>query len=118
MQVSKKALNELRELLVSARELVGFAIEAERTSVEEVTLSPAMANVSIDLGHLGLEALIVMTDAREEWQDHFTGLLFSLDLSVEVALDKTQSEKQKELLEELKGVVISIDQWHTKYIAD
>lgn len=118
MQISKKALDELRNLLVTARELTGFAIEAERTSVEEVRLSPAMVNVSIDLGHLGLEALIVMTDEREEWQDHFTGLLFSLDLSVEVAIDKTTSEKQRELLVELKGVVISLDQWHTKYIAD
>lgn len=118
MQISKKALDELRSLLVTARELVGFAIEAERTSVEEVRLSPAMVNVSIDLGHLGLEAFVVMTDAREEWQDHFTGLLFSLDLSVDVAIDKTTSEKQRELLVELKGVIISIDQWHTKYVAD
>lgn len=118
MQISKKALDELRNLLVTARELTGFAIEAERTSVEELTLSPAMVNVSIDLGHLGLEALVVMTDEREEWQDHFTGLLFSLDLSVEVAIDKATSDRQRELLVELKGVVISLDQWHTKYIAD
>lgn len=118
MKIDRKALKELKELLVLARELSGFAAECERTHSGNIRPSEFMGYVMVDLGYLGLEALVVSEDDVDEWRDGFTGLLFALDLSVEVAIDKTTSEKQKELLVELKGVVISIDQWHTKYIAD
>lgn len=118
MQISKKALDELRNLLVTARELTGFAAECERTHSGAIRPSEFMGYVMIDVGYLGLEAFVASEEDVEEWRDGFEGILYALCRSVDEAIDHPYSEKQKELLVELKGVVISMDQWHTKYVAD
>lgn len=117
MKIDRKALQELRELLVSARELAGFAAECERTHSGSIRPSEFMGFVMIDVGYLGLEAFVVINDDADEWRDGFEGILYALCRSVDEAIDHPYSEKQKELLVELKGVVISMDQWHTKYVA-
>lgn len=117
MKIDRKALKELKELLVLARELTGFAAECERTHSGNIRPSEFMGYVMIDVGYLGLEALVVSEDEVEEWRDGFEGILYALCRSVDEAISHPYSTKQKEILEELKGVVIQLDQWHTKYVA-
>jgi hypothetical protein len=118
MKIDRKALTELRGLLVTARELAGFASECERTHSGNIRPTEFMGYVMIDVGYLGLEAFVVSEDDVFEWRDGFEGILYALCRSVDDAIDRPYSDKQRELLEELKGVIISIDRWHTKYVAD
>jgi hypothetical protein len=115
-KVSKKAQNELRQLLELATIRYGQAVEVERTSSASFALPSAMADLGLDLYALGTEAYLTSEKDRSWWEDGFTGTLYSLSKAVEDAITNG-SEVQVKHLRELAEIIEAIDVWHTKHVA-
>jgi hypothetical protein len=116
MKVSKKAQNELRQLLELAVVRYRQAVEVERTSSASFALPSAMADLGLDIYALGSEAFFASEKDRWWWEDGFTGTLYSLSKAVEDAITNG-SEVQVNHLRELAEIIETMDVWHTKHVA-
>lgn len=116
MKVNKKAQNELKKLIALATVRCNQAVEVERPSSASFVPSSPMVSVCLDLYALGTEAYLVCEYDSSNWEDGFTGVLYSLSQAVEEAIAKARGD-QIPHLRALSEVVDAIDEWHSKHIA-